>query len=485
MRSLIAPLALMLLAACKPTSVGGGSGGSTSSSSSGESVSTTSTSTGGAGGQDSTSTSTGGAATGSTGAGGESGASLWSLDVTGTCLASDPAGNVVVARDAHLVKIDPSGSVVWEKDLYPAKPPNVEMIALDAAGNVFLVGNFGGIVNLGGETFECPTIPTAECPLLFVAKLDPDGNHLWSRVFGDGLYQDNPMSMVIDGTGNVVFTGGFTGSIDFGDGIKQQSPSGGDANRVTFFLTKLDGSSGALVWDKVFSTGVPQVGRHGLAIDGAGHVIITGLFRFDLDFGGGPLKSITAVDDSYDMFLAKFTSVGVHIWSKGFGIVYEDESGLAVAATPAGELVVLGTSEAGLDLGKGSISAGTFLARFDAGGTNLWSKPSFGSTLALDSAGDIVVATGVTGNTPVDFGGGALLPQGSKDVVAARLDAGGNHIWSKRFGTTALDTSLTDLACDSAGNAILIGHYAKSIDFGSGPLTCGGYNCGYVAKVGP
>src|SRR5438105_2138915 len=49
--------------------------------------------------------------------------------------------------------------------------------------------------------------------------------------------------------------------------------------------------------------------------DANGDFYVTGNFYGTLDFGGGPLTSA----GGYDIFVAKFSSAGSHLWSKRFG----------------------------------------------------------------------------------------------------------------------------------------------------------------------
>jgi hypothetical protein len=49
---------------------------------------------------------------------------------------------------------------------------------------------------------------------MFVAKLDPAGNHLWSMRFVEG----NAYGLATDGAGNALLAGSFVGTVDFGGG---------------------------------------------------------------------------------------------------------------------------------------------------------------------------------------------------------------------------------------------------------------------------
>jgi hypothetical protein len=81
-----------------------------------------------------------------------------------------------------------------------------------------------GTLSLGGQTYVNEAPDAGEDPPedAFVAKLDPAGALVWSRVFeGDGRQEIEGLS--VDSCGNVLVTGQFTGSIDLGDGERSST----------------------------------------------------------------------------------------------------------------------------------------------------------------------------------------------------------------------------------------------------------------------
>ena len=71
----------------------------------------------------------------------------------------------------------------WSKQFGEASAKEIEgakAVATDAAGNVIIVGDLWGAANFGGGV-----LTTAGAQDVFIAKLDPNGKHLWSKRFGD------------------------------------------------------------------------------------------------------------------------------------------------------------------------------------------------------------------------------------------------------------------------------------------------------------
>jgi predicted Ser/Thr protein kinase len=169
----------------------------------------------------------------------------------------------------------------------------------------------------------------------------------------------------------------------------------------------------------------------------------------------------------------------------------------SVAVTPDGHIVVAGWFRGTIDVGCGSLTAvgaaemmDMFVARFKREGTCVWSR-RFGGP-AADAAdtvipaadGHVIVAGTLQGT--VDFGGGPLTSRGERDIVLFELDARGNHVWSRSFGGTEIDTA--NVVRDRDGNLILYGGFTSpSFEIGRTRLLLQspGYGDGFVAKLSP
>jgi len=360
-------------------------------------------------------------------------------------------------------------------------------VAVDAAGNVVVVGNFVGTIDLGGGPFG-PTTGQKDNDI-FVAKFDPAGNHLWSKRFGDTADQ-SPVGVALDSSGNVLIAVFQTGTVDYGGGPLT-------ALAIDVVIVKLD-ASGNHLWSKQFGDFSFQ-SPNSIAVDSSDNVLVTGLFYSTIDFGCGPMTSAGGAD----LFLTKLDPSGNCVWSKRAGDSL-DQIGYSVATDPAGNVFVAGEFSGSIDFGGGPLTyAGQtdmMLAKFDPNGVYLWSK-SFGSanghetatSIACDTAGHVSLA-GVGNCTPpgkfdppcvatVDFGGGPLVGAGGYDVFVADFDGSGAHQWSKVFGD-ANNQSEVSVAIDSDGDRLLFGAYAGTIDFGTGPLTAGGFSL-FLASFKP
>ncbi len=469
-------------------------GATTSHSSSSDSSSSDSGSSSGSGGD-------GGAG----GAGGDGGAGgggvvanhLWSkrfgdaANQTGHAVASDPSGNVILGAylsgsadfgggvvssaggiDAAMVKLDPDGNHIWSRALGGAFDDRVDAIATDSSGNVIVVGTFGGTVDFGGGPFTStgPVNTSA-----YVVKLDADGNHMWSKSFAGDAYQF-ATSVAIDADENVFVTGYFALTASFGGG---PIAAAGAPGTTDIFLVKLD-AAGNHIWSEAFGDDGDQLGL-GVATDAGGNVIVTGRFDDSLDFGGGALTSV----QGSDAFVAELDPSGSHVWSKQFG-GQSVQLGRAVAADSTGDVLVAGRFRSTVDFGGGPLmSAGqedVFVVKLDAAGSHVWSHRYGGSeseslaSVAVDGSGSVLLL-GENGFAPIDLGGGPLGP----GIFVAKLDASGGHVWSVGYDAQ----HAYSMALDPSDNVLFSGGFLGVVDFGGGPLTSAGDWDVFLVKMGP
>lgn len=304
------------------------------------------------------------------------------------------------------------------------------------------------------------------------------GEYLWSNRFGDETTQ-NASEVAVDALGNVIVTGYFVGTVDFGGGTLINS-----GVMMDIFVAKF-GPDGSHIWSKRFGDANIQLAND-VAVDASGNIIVAGGFRGTVDFGGGALTS-TYLDD---IFIAKFGPDGSHLWSKRFGDG-NTQVAYAVAADASGNVVVIGSFEGSVNFGGSSFMSDgmndIFVAKFGPDGSHLWSKrfgnPSdqHGNDIAVDASQNVFVVGYFAG--AVDFGGGTLVSEGGNDIFVAKFGSDGAHVWSKRFGDGAGQTA-AGVAVDASGNVIAAGYFNGTVDFGGGTFTSAGNNDIFIAQFG-
>ena len=429
----------------------------------------------------------------------EPGQAMWSgrfgdgEEQSGWALAVDSNGNIILAgnfsgtinlggydlvsagesdegKDIFLAKFTPRGGHLWSRRFGDLGYQFPYALAVDSNDNIYMTGEFSEAINFGGrfESFGESDI--------FLAKFAGEGATIWAKQFGDADAQA-AIGLAVDKDDNVIITGEFNGSITFGDEALQS------AGAADVFLAKFS-PLGAHRWSGSFGDEQLQRGRT-VTTDAEGNVYVAGDFSGTLNFGGQDMSG----GGGGDIFLAGFDPEGGHLWSKGFGDE-QPETVSNVAIDGLGRLLVLGAFGGTLDFGRGPMTAlgdmDMFLAVFDAGGGLSWSR-AFGRaeatllahSLAVDPENDWHVTGEMTG--AADFGGESLQSYGKSDVFWAKLDARGEHLWSRHFGDNNHESGSAAVV-DYRGDIILTGSFSGLIDFGNGILNNEGARDVFLVK---
>jgi hypothetical protein len=133
----------------------------------------------------------------------------------------------------------------------------------------------------------------------FISKLDSSGNFMWAKGLG-GIYPDFGNDILVDASGNIFTTGGFTDTVDFdpGAGTYNLISNGG----MDIFISKLD-SSGNFVWAKQ-AGGAEVENSRSLTMDIDGYLYVTGSYSSPV-LSFVPYSITNASIHQSDIFIAK------------------------------------------------------------------------------------------------------------------------------------------------------------------------------------
>ena len=381
-------------------------------------------------------------------------------------MATDSLGNVFICGftagelaegqkkgryDAFLAKYDPGGSQLWLKQLGTSEDDIAYGIAIDPNGNVYISGITVGELESGKAHGSEDTYDSDA----FIAKYDSDGNQIWLRQIGTAK-DDYANAIATDASGNV-FICGFT----YGDLAPGQAKGGIDA-----YLAKYD-PNGTQVWLKQLGTKDSDRAR-GIATDGSGNVFICGTTEGDLE--PGQHRGVR------DAFLAKYDPEGDQVWLKQLGTTLDDYAS-AIATDALGYVFICGTTHGDLEPGQHHGGLDAYLAKFDPNGVQLWLKQlgtedsDYASAIATDATGNVFISGFTTGD---------LEPgedKGGEDAFLAKYDAGGNQVWIKQLGTDGSDKA-NAIATDANGHVFISGTTSGALKPG---LDKGGADA-YLAK---
>ncbi|MGH7294875.1 MAG: hypothetical protein ACRELB_08080, partial [Polyangiaceae bacterium] len=205
-----------------------------------------------------------------------------------------------IGMDVFVQKLSLNGTVAWAKAFGSGgSVAQVTGIAADACGNILVDGTFSQTLDFGcGTLNESGLTGSGD---IFLAKLDPSGNCLWSKSYGDPNAQHGG-PLALDGLGGPVITGEFSGTVDFGGGTLNGAAGGSASTYIAKFT-----SIGTYEW--AYAGGPPastaaNSGGHGVTTT-ATAVVAAGTFS------GGTLSvagdALTAVATGGNAYLASFT----------------------------------------------------------------------------------------------------------------------------------------------------------------------------------
>src|SRR6186997_597261 len=335
-------------------------------------------------------------------------------------------------------------------------------VLVTPAGDMLMLANFGGTVNFGGAG-----LVSAGLSDVVLAQYSSTGANMWSVRFG-GTANEQGESLDIDTQGNIYVTGMFSGTANFG-GANLVSAGSND-----IFLAKYD-ANGVHQWSQRFGGAAADVVT-GIAVDQTGQVSITGYFTAFFSMGGANL--IPA--GGSDIFLASYTSNGVHLWSQKFGGLTDDATNDLVADS-IGRLTMTGYFNGTVNFGGGGLPGGNndiILAQYNSAGVHQWSQ-RFGSNAATDIGYGLAVGPSdgiyLAGRFEANatFGGTTVFNAGGMDILLARYTSAGAHIWSMGLGGLGTEYA-TAVAVDLTGNVSITGTFDGSVNFGDGNLVSAG-----------
>jgi len=314
-------------------------------------------------------------------------------------------------------------------------PEEAEGIAVDGAGNAYVVGTTHSTDFPTTAGSYQPSFPGGN-KCVFIAKISATGDAWVYSTYLGGSGDDEGHGIAVDSEGNAYITGA-TNSPDF----PTQNPFQDSCALFTgvctgdAFVAKLNAAGDGLVYSTYLGGSFPDEAKD-IAVDSAGNAYVTG-FTSSADF---PTKNpLQGPDDgSGDAFVTKLNS-------SGDDLVYSTY------------------------LGGNAIDGGAGIVVDSAGNAYV-----VGSTTSADfptTTGAFDTTCGTDGDCDSD---GGLNPH--DDAFVAKLNADGDAlVYSTYLGGSDEDYS-HDIAVDSAGNAHVTGR-TESVDF---PTTMGAFDttCG-------
>jgi hypothetical protein len=354
----------------------------------------------------------------------------------------------------------------------------VRDVAVDAAGNVYLVGGTespdfpftASIVNPGSP--DSPRIRPSD---VFVMKWSPSGKLLWSTRLGGPNY-DRAYAVEVDDLGYVYVAGRAGRGFPVTDGAFQTAFQGGQEARFygpqDGFVCKLTPDGARRVFCSYFGTGDPQIVRD-LALDRDRRIFLAAGYRhgaYPPDVQG---RFLNGPGGGGDSVIARVSPDGSRIdWARFVGGTGAEGQTPSIRVDSRGNPVLLTTTRsADAPTTPGAYDrtrhggSDFYLVKVSGDGATLLLATLLGGdgdediethNLALD-AQDAIVVGGST--TSVDFpaSGWDTSFNGGVDAVVAKLSADGSRLLGATFLGTAAADSVEGVCIDAAGDVHVTG----------------------------
>lgn len=308
-------------------------------------------------------------------------------------------------------------------------------VAVDAEGNTYMAGTiYNGSLYPGAGRGRYDA---------YLLKRNRVGQQMWVRQIGTSL-DEWGYSVALDAAGNVYLGGTSNGSL--------YAPLAGVTDS---FLAKFD-NQGAFVWGRQFGTALPTPAStitYDIAASPAGDVYLTGFTTGNLAGASG----------KNDIILVKYDTAGNRLWTLQKGTNQHDHA-RSVAVAANGDVIV-GADSGGRMFGYNPslyfYPYDIVVMRFSPAGDLVWGMQTGstvkdeGQAVALDSAGNVIIAAATNGTL-----GGPML--GTYDVALLKYDSAGTLLWTRKFGTSAVDWGY-GVATDANGDIYVTGQTSGSL----------------------
>lgn len=336
-------------------------------------------------------------------ANGDDSAAAMALDAMGNIYVAGTSAGSGTGTDIVVVKFDADSNQLWaQRHDGPVHGDDAAKdIAVDAAGNVFVVG----------------TTKSAKGTDITTIKYSAAGKRIWVRTYDGKAHRDDYAGgIAVDGEGSAIVCG-----------------TGGDTGDIYFTLMKY-GAKGARLWIKTgLLAAYDSGGAQDVAVDASNNIYVCGYF-----FVGGQRDAATV----------KYDKNGVRIWAKFYdGPGKETDFGNAIAVMPSGTVYVGGDTE------RAMVNRDYLTIKYNKNGGKLWAKTYNGPGQGDD--GVFGLAVDALGNACVT--GWVSVSSSNTDFATIKYGPSGRVLWTKTYDMNGDNDTGRAVVLDRAGNAYVAG----------------------------
>ena len=387
--------------------------------------------------------------------------------------------------NGFLAKYDEFGTVLWATKLESSSDMQVNDLAIDPFGFIYLTGTFSSSITFTSVTGGSDQSVSANSSSdFFLVKYDGNGEVIWAFNNDDGSDDDEGITVFADATG--VYLGGRmkNGSNDF-----DPSPFGGtsmntSSSSPSIFIAKypLDGSS--LIWRIDGKSGSDCF--IGNIESDEGELYFIGDYipssRFDIYDNSGTRFARLTSNGSQQIFIGSVDKMtGLHnsdnfIFAltsnkekKGYGIAVDDD-----------QVYFSGSIRNNTSFPSGNVNPGDYDSWFVSAhdkmtGYDNWVNyvdhsdgASISKELATIGSGEVISIGYFEGDISIQTSS-LSSESGSTDILSLSYSSLGDINWFKTDGEDEDDFGVAISASVSTGDVYVTGDYEEAIDFDNDP----------------
>jgi hypothetical protein len=312
--------------------------------------------------------------------------------------------------DVYLSRLDPWGSVLWEKT-YGGSGNDSGNSVVEAGGRFIVAGQ-----TAAGTTSD-----------VYLLCTDQDGTIEWEKTFGGSL-DDYATSIRTTADGNLIVAGSSAAPTDI---------TGGSSINWDVYLLKTD-MNGDLIWETTLTAidgGVSgsevseEVARSVQQVADGGYVIAAD-FKNAATFG--------------DFLIIRIDADGNLIWHRTEGLSYAYEGAEDVLETDSGDFLTAGYI---VNQALGPSYVGCQLILFDRDGSKLWERIyNFFADYARSAVAALPDGTGYAVATDIfDYG------SASRNMALFVIDEAGAIVWERTYGDASADRFMSFQPTEDGG----------------------------------
>lgn len=389
-------------------------------------------------------------------------------------------------NDIFLAKYDPSGNILFVKQIGGPNDQTAKAIVFDAANNsIYITGSFSGSADFDPSP-AIVSYTSNGLKDIFLAKFDINGNYIYAFKAGS-TFDDEATSVDIDASGNVYLTGYFRGTVDFDPSFVPGNTASNSSSQ-DIFIAKYDIGGNYIFSKAMGSTASNDIGKS-IKITSTGTINIMGIFSGIADFDPSAVVANLVSANAGDMFIAQYDSNGNYVYANG--ILSISSAGAvpnSMAIDAGGSMYITGYISGNVDFDPSPATATVscaipqlFFAKYSSGGNYQFVKTLFtyntysnsATSICLDQSNNICIA-GYYNDADFDPGVATFTLQTTlnpTEIFFAKYTNSGAFILAKSvygdYGQEAANTIMTD----NAGSIYIGGAFEKGID--TDPSTTG------------